>query len=399
MANAKKVLFLHHGGGQGGGAVSLLDLIRHVDPARYQPIVACSFTRPHARDYLSRYGIQPIDLPIAEFAHMTKTWALQSPRGIAKLLQWMAFSQPAAVRALDSALGELQPDLVHFNGLSLLPLAPTVARRGIPVVQHVREPVNPGTFGLRRRWLEHTAANHASHVIFICSYYRRLFRVAGNTNSIVYDPVNFDQFRHLDNLVYRAKINISHRDIVLFFPGGSSLDIKGIKPFLQALSLLRTSHREVCALVPGLDTVPHPRDTFRKEIERLISTEHLEDNLRRVPFLNEVEQYYAASDVVVAPFTVPHFSRAVIEGGGMRLPVVGSRMDPISEVLVDGVTGLLARPGDAKDLARKIEILIDNPQRARAMGDAGYVRARELFDAKKHGRYVMDIYDRVLKGR
>lgn len=57
-------------------------------------------------------------------------------------------------------------------------------------------------------------------------------------------------------------------------------------------------------------------------------------------------------------------------------PVVASAIGQIPDILTDGITGLLTRPGDAQDLAHKIERLRQDPQLSQALGRAAAKAAR-----------------------
>ena len=399
MTNPARVLYVHHGSGAGGAANSLLYLLQCLDADRYEPVVACNFEAPEAREYFSKHGFEPLHSSLAPFAHTSKTWDWRTPRGLAKLLRWACLHHPAARRGIARLVRDVRPDLVHLNGVSLLPLAGTIRRCGIPVVQHIRESVNGGQFGLRKRWLTHLARRRASHVVYICEDGRVRFPVPTDRYSIIYDPVPLDKFRAGDADSNKRSLGLPDDCPVLFFPGGSMLDIKGIIPFLRALILVRTEHPTVMALVPGIDTTPHPRDECRSQVESIISHEQLESSLCRVPFADDVEQYYRCSDIVVAPFVRPHFSRAVIEAGASAKPVVGSRIGGIEEVLEDGTVGLLTNVNDPDDIADKLCRLIENPQLAHSMGQSGYRRSSERFDAVSHARAIMEVYDGALGAR
>ena len=65
----------------------------------------------------------------------------------------------------------------------------------------------------------------------------------------------------------------------------------------------------------------------------------------------------------------------IVEAFAHGLPVVCSRLGGMAEVVRDGVSGLHFNPGDAADLAAKIQSLVDDPERARRMGEA----ARQQF--------------------
>jgi glycosyltransferase involved in cell wall biosynthesis len=65
----------------------------------------------------------------------------------------------------------------------------------------------------------------------------------------------------------------------------------------------------------------------------------------------------------------------------MRLgrPVVATRVGGTPEAVADGVTGILVERGDPDGLSRAIAGLLLDPERRAAMGEAGRLRAAEVF--------------------
>ncbi len=88
----------------------------------------------------------------------------------------------------------------------------------------------------------------------------------------------------------------------------------------------------------------------------------------------------ARLDVVVAPSVPTEDGRregipvALMEAGACGLPLVASRLSGIPELIVDGETGLLVEPGDARGLAGALARLAADPELRRRLGEA--VRAR-----------------------
>jgi glycosyltransferase involved in cell wall biosynthesis len=70
---------------------------------------------------------------------------------------------------------------------------------------------------------------------------------------------------------------------------------------------------------------------------------------------------------------------AILEAMAAGLPVVATRHAGIPEAVLDGVTGLLVEEGDEVGMAEAIGRLADDPDLRRAMGRAGWERARDLF--------------------
>ena len=99
----------------------------------------------------------------------------------------------------------------------------------------------------------------------------------------------------------------------------------------------------------------------------------------------ELRQAYAAASVFVLPAIVD--SRGDTEGLGVVLleamsygvPVVGSRLGGITDIVVDGESGLLVEPSDPAALAGALERLAGDPALARRLGAAGRQRVADQF--------------------
>jgi glycosyltransferase involved in cell wall biosynthesis len=94
---------------------------------------------------------------------------------------------------------------------------------------------------------------------------------------------------------------------------------------------------------------------------------------------------YAGADVFVLPAIVD--SRGDTEGLGVvlleamnfGLPVVGSAVGGILDIVVPGESGMLVPPGDSAALADALRRLLGDPALARRLGDAGRERVRTHF--------------------
>jgi glycosyltransferase involved in cell wall biosynthesis len=100
----------------------------------------------------------------------------------------------------------------------------------------------------------------------------------------------------------------------------------------------------------------------------------------RGPYRHEdVYDLLAALDVVVVPSIWYENSPFVIqEAQAAHVPVIGSRLGGISELVMDGHDGLLFAPGDARDLAKQLRRLLDEPTLLdRLRPDGSTVRTEE----------------------
>ncbi len=100
-------------------------------------------------------------------------------------------------------------------------------------------------------------------------------------------------------------------------------------------------------------------------------------------------QIIAACDLLVFPTIAQEaLGRTAVEAMGCGRPVVASRLGGLAWVVDDGVTGLLATPGDPVDLARQIARLLDDGALRERMGQAG----REKFEREFTWEVILQRY-------
>jgi len=76
-------------------------------------------------------------------------------------------------------------------------------------------------------------------------------------------------------------------------------------------------------------------------------------------------------------------------------PVVASRVGGLPSIVDDGVTGMLAEPGNASELAEKIRALWEQPELCRTMGEAGRAKALREYSPERYYERLMAAYDRA----
>ena len=79
------------------------------------------------------------------------------------------------------------------------------------------------------------------------------------------------------------------------------------------------------------------------------------------------------------------------------LPVVATRVSAVPEIVVDGTTGLLAPAGDAEAFAAALSRLLADPQRRRALGDAGRRRVHDEFSVARMAERTIDVYEGIAR--
>jgi glycosyltransferase involved in cell wall biosynthesis len=96
---------------------------------------------------------------------------------------------------------------------------------------------------------------------------------------------------------------------------------------------------------------------------------------------SDIPRFLASVDVLAMPSYDEGLPRAVLEAMAMRVPVVASNVGGIPEAVQNGDTGLLVPPGDPELLAGALGLVLNDPEFASRLGDAGRRRVLEDFDA------------------
>jgi len=90
------------------------------------------------------------------------------------------------------------------------------------------------------------------------------------------------------------------------------------------------------------------------------------------------------------------FPTTVVQAMSYGLPVIASRTGGIPEIVEEGRTGLLFEPGNARDLADKMRLLWQDPDRCRRMGKLGREKAIREYSEEVHYRRLMGVYRRAM---
>ncbi|WP_297513677.1 glycosyltransferase family 4 protein [Thermococcus sp.] len=120
---------------------------------------------------------------------------------------------------------------------------------------------------------------------------------------------------------------------------------------------------------------------------------------KKVKFLGVVEYsrlplYYRASDVFVLPSLSEAFGIVLLEAMASGTPVIGTKVGGIPEI-IDGC-GLLVPPGNAKELANAINLVLNNQSVERRLSRLGKRRVEKVYDWNVVVRKIEALYREVL---
>ncbi len=109
---------------------------------------------------------------------------------------------------------------------------------------------------------------------------------------------------------------------------------------------------------------------------------------------DSVFHYYAIMDAAVVPSRFEGFGLTAAEAMAAGVPVIGSDIDGLQEVIENGLTGYLFKVGDSHELARKLILLLSDSEKCKLMGRAGHDRVVRYFSPERFSRTILGAYRR-----
>lgn len=175
--------------------------------------------------------------------------------------------------------------------------------------------------------------------------------------------------------------------------------IHAMKGHLQAVKILsRLADRVPRARLMVLGK----RSDYEKYMRGLADELRVADRIVVTDWLdgNELRTAFAAADVFVTPSVcLDTFGLVNVEAMNYAKPVVGTIFGGTPEVVEHGVTGYVENPFDVDAFASRVAALLLDPERRRAMGDAGYRRLLEKFTMPRLASDFLALYREVVGGR
>lgn len=157
--------------------------------------------------------------------------------------------------------------------------------------------------------------------------------------------------------------------------------LKGGEYFVEAAAMVAERFPSARFLVVG-DTQPGD-SAYRKQLERQADRLGLRNRLHFTGFRLDIPRILAALTVSVLPSLSEGLSNVLLESMAAGVPVVATRVGGNSEVVEDGVSGILIPPGDSGALAQAICEFLEKPELACRYGLTGKQRITERFHLGK----------------
>lgn len=279
-----------------------------------------------------------------------------------------------AVRALRALVRDRRPDLLQAHGGE--PLKYGLAAGGVPVVYRRIGSTAGWLGGGPRRLVYARLVRRAARVVAVsettATETAQAFRLP--PDRVVAIPNGVDPARvapRRGRAATRAAIGVAADATAILSLGALTWE-KDPVGHLETSAPLLARHPGAVHLFAGDGPL---RDQLAAAAGRL----GLADRVRLLGSRDDVGDLLAASDLMLFASRTEGMPASVIEAGMAGVPVAGTALAGVPEVVVDGQTGLLATPGDRDGLRAALDRLLGDPELRAAMSRAAQARCRDRF--------------------
>lgn len=277
-------------------------------------------------------------------------------------------------------------------------LAKKLYDKPLVVTVHSLEPLRPWKeeqLGNRYKlssWMERTGIEAADRVIAVSQGSKedilKYYNIPEEKVEVIYNGIDLNQYQKTDRNIARKKYGIEGKYIL--FVGRISRQ-KGITHLIDAVKYLPKDIKVVlCASSPDTQEV-------LEEVEQKVK---LYDNIiwiNRMVGKEEIIELYSNAEVFACPSVYEPFGIINLEAMACKTPVVASATGGIKEVVVHEETGFLVEPGNPQELAKYINILLNNKDLAIKFGENGRKRVEEMFSWESIAKKTYEMYKDVIE--
>ncbi|MCD6459052.1 glycosyltransferase family 4 protein [bacterium] len=196
--------------------------------------------------------------------------------------------------------------------------------------------------------------------------------------------------------VMKRKIGLNENKKIIGFVArirNSSFGKKGILYLIEAAVEVAKYYPNSKFVVSGED------DEAAKILKKICAKKKISDYFVFLGYRKDVIDIMQCFDMLICPSLFEGLPRVVLESMALGVPVIGSNVDGIPEVIDDGKCGYLVQPKDASALADRILRLLKNQDTLLKFGKNSAEKIKKQFRAELSAEQTEQIYIKILEKR
>lgn len=234
--------------------------------------------------------------------------------------------------------------------------------------------------------------------VICCSYFmkselEKIFQVPAEKVDVVYNGIETSNVQHLNDRSFSSPEWLDTEDQIILFIGRMVRE-KGVSTLIDSFSHLSSMFPSAKLVVAGKGPM---LCEWKEKAKRL----KLADRIVFPGFIDDATRNMLLTRAVVCVFPSYYepFGIVALEAMASRVPVIVSNTGGFREIIHDGQDGLMAEPGNVKDLARALKRMLSSVELRKLLAERGYRKAVSQFDWGHIAKHTLQIYESVIESR
>lgn len=377
----KRILFIDHHAELGGGEIALLEIIKNLDRDRFHPLALLGDEGP-LRDELRKLNVEAIVDKLPDYFRQLD----RDPEKRNKPSSFIksAFRLPFFIKNIKSVITEKNINIVYINSIkSSLYGIPAAKQTKCRIIWHLHDCLNRDFYSLLVIPLIVFLTNMADKIICVSDTVKKYFIKAGGNPKkavIIYNGIDTERFNpDISAESVKKQLGLSGGKIISMI--GRLESWKGQRIFIKTAETICKNRGDIIFLIAGGPLFGFAE--YEKELKATVEQLGLKDKVFFLGFRTDVENIYAASDVIVHCSTKPEpFGRDIIEAMACGKPVISTDLGAPKEIITEQA-GILMSPNNSNVLAENIMSLLGDSKRRERLGANARKVAESAFSIKK----------------
>jgi glycosyltransferase involved in cell wall biosynthesis len=216
------------------------------------------------------------------------------------------------------------------------------------------------------------------------------FGVPEGIISIIGNGIDYNYFKPGDKIKCRRNLGLPKEKLIIMAVGNLIL-LKGHRFLIEAIPELISNHSNLHFIFVG-------DGEYRSHLENQVTKLNILNNVQFVgqQDVSQIPNWLISADIFVHPSLSEGTPNSVIEAMACKLPVIATSVGDIPNIIEDGKDGFLIPPRDSRQLASKLNSLIQNEKLREQFGLNGLQKVQSKFGSwETQTKILMNLYQEV----
>jgi glycogen synthase len=230
-----------------------------------------------------------------------------------------------------------------------------------------------------------------SNQIIVCSHYMKEelltnFHLHEKKMAVVPNGIELGEVKVNPNEIFPF---VKNRKYV--FSVGRMVKEKGFETIIEAGQMAKESRSDVYFVIAG-------KGPMLERYRKMVSERQLDHFVAFIGYVTDEQRnaLLVNSEIALFPSLYEPFGIVALEAMIHAKPTIVSETGGLKGIIMDKQTGLLMAPGDAKSLLANINFLLNNPVKAKEIGEKGRKIVKGLYGWKRIASQTVKVIEDTL---